>query len=126
LTVSVPFWRASEFVSLAFFPTPREAPFPLGQSPSELSIILVVVRSIFFLLLALSFQVPMAQTPKQESSINADELLPAGLAAQRQGDNRTAIEDFRKALAIQPKMVIALAGFGEALAATGHLDEAMD
>jgi tetratricopeptide (TPR) repeat protein len=126
LTVSVPFWRTSQFVSLALFPRLREAPFPLGQSSFKRSIIPVAVRSIFFLLLALSFLAAVAQTPKQESSVNADELLRAGIAAQRHGDNQSAIEDFRKALAIQPRMVEALAGLGEALAATGHLDEAIE
>ena len=52
--------------------------------------------------------------------------MRAGVAAQRAGDNRAAIEDFRKALAIKPGLVEAHAGLGVALAATGQLDAAID
>ncbi|MGA2218826.1 MAG: tetratricopeptide repeat protein [Terracidiphilus sp.] len=62
----------------------------------------------------------------QTSPANAEQLLHAGNLAQQHGDNQTAIEDFRKALAIEPRMTEAHAGLGAALAATGHYDEAID
>ncbi len=86
----------------------------------------IAMRSVFFLLLALAFQAAVGQAPKQASSAAADDLLRAGTAAQQQGDNRSAIDDFRKALAIRPEMVEARAGLGAALATTGKLDEAID
>jgi Flp pilus assembly protein TadD len=66
------------------------------------------------------------QAPNQAPAADADELMRAGISAQQHGDNRSAIEDFRKALAIHPKMVEAHAGLGVALAATGQFDAAID
>ncbi len=126
MTVSFLFRRSSRLVSLVLFSTLRETPSSHADWPSGLSRVQIGHRSIFVLLLALGFQALVAQTPKQKSPTNAEELLRAGVAAQRQGDNRSAIEDFRKALAIEPKMEDALAGLGEALAATGHFDEAIE
>lgn len=84
------------------------------------------MRPILFILLALGFQAALGQAAQQAPSSDADELVHAGMAAQQHGDNRSAIEDFRKALAIQPKMVEARAGLGASLAAAGDFDAAID
>ena len=81
------------------------------------------MRASYFLLFTLGFHAAAGQTAKPATP--AGELLRAGIAAEQHGDNRAAIEDFRKALALQPKMVEARAGLGEALAATGQFDEAI-
>jgi Flp pilus assembly protein TadD len=52
--------------------------------------------------------------------------MRAGVAAQQHGDNRTAIEDFRKTLVIRPKLAEAHSDLGAALAATGEPDAAID
>lgn len=84
------------------------------------------MRAYLLMLLTLGFQAAVGQTTKPAASTGAAEFLRAGIAAEQHGDNRTAIEDFRKALALQPKMAEAHAGLGEALAATGQLDEAIE
>jgi tetratricopeptide (TPR) repeat protein len=66
------------------------------------------------------------QPNQQPSSAEADAFLRAGIAAQQRGDNRSAIGDFQKALAIHPEMVEAHSGLGAALAATGQFDAAID
>jgi Flp pilus assembly protein TadD len=94
-------------------------------SQSQLQFIRGVTRFAFFVLLA-SACPAVGQAPMQSSSTHAEQLLHAGIAAQQHGDNLTAIEDFRKALAIEPRMTEAQAGLGAALAATGHFDEAIN
>lgn len=84
------------------------------------------MRSFLFLLLAFGILAAAGQTSSQNPTSDADELMRAGIAAQQHGDNRTAIEDFRKVLAVRPKMAEAHAGLGAALAATGQLDAAID
>jgi tetratricopeptide (TPR) repeat protein len=91
----------------------------------------IAMRSQLFLLLVLGSlaavgQAAMGQPLRQAPSADADEFFRAGIAAQQHGDNRTAIEDFRKALAIRPEMVQARTGLGAALAATGQFDAAID
>jgi len=81
---------------------------------------------MLFVLIAGAMQAAIGQKPAVPQAADAEQLLRAGLAAQRAGDNRTAIEDFRKALAIKPGLVEAHAGLGAALAATGQLDAAID
>jgi len=83
------------------------------------------MRTFLFILPALGFAVATGQAPKQPSLPDADGLVRAGIAAQRHGDNRSAVEDFQKALAIRPNMVEAHTGLGAALAATGQLDAAI-
>ena len=86
----------------------------------------ITMRSVFFLLLVFGFQAAVGQAPKQAPPAGVDDLLRAGIAAQQHGDNRSAIEDFRKALAIRPETVEARAGLGAALAAMGQFDAAID
>jgi len=75
---------------------------------------------------ALGFQAAVAQSPVQASSADVNELMQAGTAAQQHGDDKSAIADFRKVLAMHPEMVEARIGLGVSLAATGQLDEAID
>jgi tetratricopeptide (TPR) repeat protein len=84
------------------------------------------MRFVCFLLLVAGLQAAAGQAPKQAPSTNADELLRGGLAAQQGGDYQTAIENYRKALAIKPGLTEARANLGVALAATGQLDAAIE
>jgi len=77
-------------------------------------------------LITLGFHAAAGQTAKSSAPGGAAELMRAGIAAEQQGDYRSAIESFRKALVLQPKMAEAHAGLGEALAATGLFDEAIE
>jgi Flp pilus assembly protein TadD len=83
------------------------------------------MRTFLSLLPVLSFLAAAAQAPKQPALPDANELVRAGIAAQQHGDNRSAIEDFQKALVIRPDMVEAHTGLGAALAAAGQLDAAI-
>jgi tetratricopeptide (TPR) repeat protein len=88
--------------------------------------ILVAMRSACFLYLVLGFQTIAAQTANQEPAANVDALLSAGISAQQTQDYKTAIEDYRKVLAIRPEMAEARANLGAALAATGDFDAAIE
>jgi len=84
------------------------------------------MRSVFVLALALSLHAAAAQTPKQAPAADADEFLRQGIAAQQHGDLKSAIDNYRKALAIQPGMVEARANLGAALSAAGQFDAAIE
>jgi len=56
----------------------------------------------------------------------ADDFMRQGLAAQRQGNIRDAIENYRKFLAIHPESVEARANLAAALAADGQFDAAIE
>jgi len=56
----------------------------------------------------------------------AEALVQSARAAEKSGDLKTAIEDYRKALATRPDLVEAHEGLGGALVAAGRLDEAID
>jgi Flp pilus assembly protein TadD len=84
------------------------------------------MQSVFLLLLTLGLHAAQGQTAKQPSSADADELLRAGIAAEQHGDKRSAIEDFRKALAVRPELVQARIALGAALADSGKFDAAID
>jgi tetratricopeptide (TPR) repeat protein len=73
--------------------------------------------------LALSAPWLPGQSP---ASTSADALLRAGAAAEQRGDHASAIDDFQKALAIQPDLAEAHARLGASLAAAGQLDAAID
>jgi len=77
--------------------------------------ILIAMR--FVCVLPFSFIVlsAAAQTAKQASPSGVDELLRSGISAQQHGDYQTAIESYRKALAIEPKLAEAQANLGAAL-----------
>jgi tetratricopeptide (TPR) repeat protein len=63
-----------------------------------------------------------AHTPSPE----ARELVRVALTAQQAGNNQGAIEDFRRALALDPEMLEARIGLGFALAANNQFDEAIE
>src|SRR6202035_2364081 len=60
-----------------------------------------------------------------QAAATADDLLRKGIAAQQQGDVRTAIDDYRQALQLAPGMAEARANLGAALAAAGDFDGAI-
>jgi len=84
------------------------------------------MRSVFVLALALSLHTAGAQAPKQAPAADADEFLRQGISAQQHGDLKSAIDNYRKALAIQPGMVEARANLGAALSAAGQFDAAIE
>jgi Flp pilus assembly protein TadD len=83
------------------------------------------MRLIPILMLAPSLHAAVGQAPKQNHSTQANEFVRAADDARQHGDLKTAIEDYRKALAIQPDLTKAHAGLGAALAAAGQFDEAV-
>jgi tetratricopeptide (TPR) repeat protein len=74
---------------------------------------------------SLLMQAASGQTVHQPAA-DADSLVRDGAAAQQHGDLKTAIDDFRKALALNPEMIQARASLGEALAAAGQMNEAIE
>ncbi len=56
----------------------------------------------------------------------AESSLREGTVAQEHGDLKTAIADFRKALALKPDLLQARASLGAALAAAGQMDAAIE
>src|SRR5664280_2426438 len=84
------------------------------------------MRSVSFLFLVLCLQAALGQAPKQAASTEADEFLRKGIAAQQHGDVKTAIEEYRKALAVRPELAEARANLGAALAAAGQFDAAIE
>src|ERR1035437_2650007 len=88
--------------------------------------ILIDMRSVPILFLALCLQGAVGQAPKQASPTEADEFLRKGIAAQQSGDLKSAIEEYRKALAVRPELAEARANLGAALAAAGQFDAAIE
>ena len=84
------------------------------------------MRSVSILLAALSIGSAAAQTSKPVPLHEADDYLRKGIAAQQQHDLNGAIDDYRKALAIDPKLVQARANLGAALSEAGQLDAAIE
>ncbi len=87
--------------------------------------ILVSMRSVSILLLCLALEGAWAQAGKPAPLIEADDYLRKGIAAQQRSDLNAAIEDYRKALAIDPKLAEARANLGAALSAAGQFDAAI-
>ena len=87
--------------------------------------ILIGMRSVSILLLALALQGAWAQTSKPAPLNEADDYLRKGIAAQQRNDLNEAIDDYRKALAIDPKLAEARANLGAALSAAGQFDAAI-
>jgi hypothetical protein len=83
--------------------------------------ILIAMRFACILPFSLFLLSAAAQTPKQASKTGADELLSNGISAQQHGDYQTAIDDYRKALAIQPGLTEAQANLGAALFGHGTI-----
>ena len=98
----------------------------MGHPGTRDLIFCVAMRSVLILLLAFGLQAAVGQSPRQAPSGDVDALMRAGIAAQRQGDSKAAIEDYRKVLAIHPEIVEARIGLGAALAAQGQFDAAID
>lgn len=84
------------------------------------------MRSLSLLLALLSIGTALAQTSKPVPLHEADDYLRKGIAAQQQHDLNAAIDDYRKALAIDPKLVQARANLGAALSEAGQLDAAIE
>ncbi len=84
------------------------------------------MRTASFLWLLLTVHCLLAQTPPTAPLSQADEFLRQGIAAQRQGDLTSAIDDYRRALAIQPGLAEARANLGAALSAAGQFDAAIE
>jgi tetratricopeptide (TPR) repeat protein len=87
--------------------------------------ILLNMRSVSILLIALALEGALAQTGKPASLNEADEYLRKGIAAQQQNDLNAAIDNYRKALALNPKLGEARANLGAALSAAGQFDAAI-
>ena len=83
------------------------------------------MRSVVILFLLAVPACALAQAARPAGG-DADLHLRKGIAAQQQGDPNTAIEEYRKALAIRPEMAEARANLGAALAATGQFDAAIE
>jgi tetratricopeptide (TPR) repeat protein len=83
------------------------------------------MRPVSILLIALALRGAAAQTGKPATLNEADEYLRKGVAAQQQNDLNTAIDNYRKALTIDPKLAEARANLGAALSAAGQFDAAI-
>ena len=82
--------------------------------------------SVPILLIALALQGASAQAGKPATLSEADDYLRKGISAQQQNDLNGAIDYYRKALAIDPKLVEARANLGAALSAAGQFDAAIE
>jgi tetratricopeptide (TPR) repeat protein len=87
--------------------------------------ILISMRSVSIVLLALTLHAASAQTSKPAPN-DADDYLRKGIAAQQRKDLNTAIDSYRKALAIDPKLAEARANLGAALSEAGQFDAAIE
>jgi len=125
LTGSIPHMRSSQPLPSSSFPELRKGQAPFGKSSSHSLRNLADLWRILILMLALSLHAAHGQAPHQDAASDVDGLMRAAIAAQEHGDNQSAIENFRKVLAIRPDFVEAHAGLGAALAAAGQLDEAI-
>ncbi|MGA8086638.1 MAG: tetratricopeptide repeat protein [Terracidiphilus sp.] len=83
------------------------------------------MRSVSIVLVALTLHAAWAQTSKPAPLNEADEYLRKGVAAQQHKDLNAAIDDYRKALAIDPKLAEARANLGAALSEAGQFDAAI-
>jgi tetratricopeptide (TPR) repeat protein len=88
--------------------------------------ILIDMRSVSIVLVALALQGAWAQAGKTTTLSEADDYLRRGIAAQQRNDLNEAIDDYRKALAIDPKLAEARANLGAALSAAGQFDAAIE
>jgi tetratricopeptide (TPR) repeat protein len=76
--------------------------------------------------LALLFVTHLMVAQQASNRLGVDELMRAGVAAQQQGDYRSAIASFQNALTIDPDIVEARERLGQSLAADGQLDAAIE
>jgi len=87
--------------------------------------IMMVSASFVSLCVLLSFGAA-AQPSAESSSAEARDALHRGITAQQHGDVKTAIDEYRKALALSPDIPEARANLGAALAAAGDFDAAIE
>ena len=80
------------------------------------------MRTLAAMLLLFSFVHASGQAP---ATSTADDFMREALTAQRSGNLRGAIENYRKALALRPASVEARANLAAALSANGQFDEAI-
>jgi tetratricopeptide (TPR) repeat protein len=77
------------------------------------------------MLLLCALTAAMGQSAARRGAGDADEHMRRGVDAQQRGDVQTAIEEYRKALALRPRFPEARANLGTALAAAGDFDGAI-
>jgi tetratricopeptide (TPR) repeat protein len=80
---------------------------------------------LFAFVLLLCAVVPAVSQTARPTAGDADDHMRKGVDAQQHGDVRTAVEEYRKALAIRPRFPEARANLGAALAAMGDFDGAI-
>ena len=88
--------------------------------------ILIAMRFARYFTFALALHTAAGQAPKQGTTSNVDSLLSAAISAQQRHDYKTAIEDYRKILEVQPGLGQARANLGSALSADGQFDAAIE
>jgi tetratricopeptide (TPR) repeat protein len=76
-------------------------------------------------MLVLALEGAWAQTSKPAPLNEADDYLRQGIAAQQRKDLNAAIDDYRRALSIDPKLAEARANLGAALSEAGQFDAAI-
>lgn len=81
-------------------------------------------RSAMLLMLAPALCASTQAPPDQSSQ--AQQLVQSAANAQKSGDLKAAIDEFRKALALQPDLLDAQIGLGGALAAAGDFTDAIE
>jgi len=87
--------------------------------------ILVTMRVVPIVCAGLLVQAAAGQVPNGAAA-DAESALREGTHAQEQGDLKTAIADFRRALELRPDLVQAHTDLGAALAAAGQLNSAIE
>ena len=85
-----------------------------------------VMRVVPFVCAGLLAQAATGQSANQPAAGEAEASLRAGTTAQKHGDLKTAIDDFRKALTLEPNLLQARVNLGAALAAAGQMNAAID
>lgn len=83
------------------------------------------MHSVSILLLTLTLHSAWAQTSKPAPLNEADDYLRKGIAAQQRKDLNAAIDNYRRALDIDPKLAEARANLGAALSEAGQFDAAI-
>jgi tetratricopeptide (TPR) repeat protein len=84
------------------------------------------MRGVSFVCAGLMAQAATGQSANQPAAGDAEASLRNGTVAQEHGDLKTAIADFRKALALKPDLLQARANLGAALSAAGQMDAAIE
>lgn len=85
-----------------------------------------MMRIIPILCVGLLVPAATGQTANQSSARDARSALREGTLAQEHGDLKTAIADFKRALALEPNLIEARARLGAALAGAGQPEAAIE